>query len=128
MSTPERIATASAALKATIEAADRAAARGALGEALRLLLDGSTGTIAPDHDHTCPRCGEVWSHLDEPCADIAAPMLCGYCEEECDRERQCARGIEPRPHRLPRGTRFSPTAVRPENRSAIGGHPNAPAL
>jgi hypothetical protein len=69
-------------LKATIEAADRAAARGAPGEALRLLLAAEPGLIAPDHDHTCPECGEAWSHLDEPCGDLTAPMRCGWCEDE----------------------------------------------
>jgi hypothetical protein len=74
------------ALKALIGAADRAAARGAPGEALRLLLGASPVTMAPDHDHVCPECGEAWSHLDEPCDDVVAPMRCGWCENETRRE------------------------------------------
>jgi hypothetical protein len=66
-------------LKASVEAADRAAARGAPGEALRLLLAAAPGPIAPDHDHTCPECGEGL-RLDEPCGDPAAPSVCGDCE------------------------------------------------
>jgi hypothetical protein len=69
-------------LKAMIEAADRAAARGAPGEALRLLLVAQREAIAPDHDHVCPQCGAAWSHLDEPCDNLAAPMRCGWCEPE----------------------------------------------
>jgi hypothetical protein len=68
-------------LKVAIEAADRAAARGAWGEALRLLLGVSAAQIAPGHDHTYPRCGEAWSHLGESCDDVAAAVPCGRCEE-----------------------------------------------
>ena len=95
MTTPDGSAVPPLALKATIEAADRAAARGAHGEALRLLLAVPPDGIAPDHDHTCPQCGEAWSHLDEPCRDTAAPMVCGDCEEADDRERTNARDIDP---------------------------------
>lgn len=73
-----------ATLKATIEAADRATVRGAYGQALRLLLAAEPGPNAPDHDHTCPDCAGDWSHLDEPCGDVAVPMLCGHCEDEDD--------------------------------------------
>jgi len=60
-----------AVLKARIEAADRAVARGAHGEALRLLLAAKPEPIAPDHDHACPQCGGTWSHLDGPDGDCA---------------------------------------------------------
>jgi hypothetical protein len=69
-------------LKARIEAADRATVRGTAAEALRLLLDGTPAAIAPDHDHTCPECGQPWSHLDESCGDLTSPMRCGWCEDE----------------------------------------------
>ena len=92
MTTPEGRAMTPAALKATIEAADRAAARGAPGEALRLLL-AVPGLIGPDHDHTCPQCGGVWSHLDDPCDDAGAPVRCGACEDQA-REHSGARDIE----------------------------------
>jgi hypothetical protein len=82
------------ALKVIIEAADRAAARGAPAQALRLLLAAEPGPIAPDHDHTCPACGGAWSHLDEPCRGPAAPMLCGYCEDECSREHAPSLDVE----------------------------------
>ena len=86
MTTPNGRTMAPATLKAVIEAADRAAARGAHGQALRLLLAAEPGPIAPDHEHYCPQCGGVWSHLDETCDDAGAPMLRGDCEGERDRE------------------------------------------
>jgi hypothetical protein len=95
MTLPNEQGLTPAALKAAIEAADRAAARGAPGEALRWLLGGRPAAIARITTIGAPTGGRRGPHLDEPCGDVAAPLLCGYCEGERHRERDSARDNDP---------------------------------
>jgi hypothetical protein len=81
--------------KQAIETADGLAAAGAFAAALRVLLP--VRRVAPDHEHRCPRCHQEWTHMDEPCDDLAAPICCGLCERDYHREHNDALDIEPDP-------------------------------